>query len=510
MSLEMKKECVKTGDKLKEASFEQRIDMDIALPDYCADIKKILRCTLVPGIHTVSQSGERASARGTGTVRIIYLTEGDKADVFEKSWDLSSSVQFSELSPEAIVRATAVVDFVNCRAVSQRKISVSASVSTIFTLYGAREEFFVIGDEKNSIQVKKEKLVCEVHHGFFEKTFDLSETVALSSEHPPVGKIVSCNSRIVNESHKLSSGKLLVKGDAVTDILYIPEKAENALHTYSHTMPVSQIIDLKNVPDGALCSLEIKTCQLLCSLKADSSGSNRLIDIALRVSAFVNAYEKKECEVITDCYCTDYETQESFELSGMRCPVRAISEARQTKVEAELSAPVKEVGFASCTEITKNIRYTEDKVQLDCSAVIFMLCTDENGIPCCNEKNIDFDFSYSVVKKCNDPSGSFSLEPVNVSVAVSSDGKAEITLDYNVTGKVYGSFGKKILKSMSVLEDKPRSDGKSALTVYFAEAGEKLWDIARGHNTTVELVRQENGIDAEELGEKMMLLIPCG
>ena len=506
MSFELKKERVRTGCKLKETSFEQKVDMDITLPDYCADIKKILRCTVEPGVHTVSLSGERVSAKGTGTVRVVYLAEGDKIDVYEKNCDLSSFASLKDISPEAAVTALSAVDFVNCRAVSQRKISVNASVSTIFTCYGAREEIYALEDENGIIQVKKKKAVCENNLGFFEKTFDMAETVALNSEHPPVEKILYCSSHITNVSHKLSQGKLLLKGDAVTKICYLTEKG---IHMFSHSMPVSQIIDLRQAPDTALCKIKLRVCQRLCSVKADSSGSNRLVDIALRVSAFIEAYEKKELEVITDCYCTDYEIKESFEKPQLICPVREINETRQIKGELELSSPIKEISFAACPVITKNVKCTEDDVHFDCSALIFIMYTDENGVACCQEKNLDFDFSYSVVKKCTDPFGAFSLEVTGVSVNGFSKDRAELTVDFTVSGNVSCNYERKILRQLTVFDERPVKSGEAALTLYFADKGEKLWDIARAHNSTIELIMQENSLKTQLVGEKAMLMIPC-
>lgn len=508
MSTELKNESVKTGKKLKEASFEQRFDMDITLPDYCADIKKILRCTLVPGLHTVNISGERVTAKGTGTVRIIYLAEGDRTDVFEKSTELSSSVQIKDIAPDSAVTAYSVVDFVNCRAVSQRKISVSASVSTVFGHYGLKEESFATADTDSCIQTKKEKLTCEEHLGFFEKIFDMAETVALNSENPPIGKIISAKCRCLNESHKLSSGKLLIKGDAVTEICYIPEGENGRFHSFSHSMPISQIIDLRDIPDSALCNVRLRVCQQLVAVKADSSGSNRLADISLRVGAFISADEKKEYEVITDCFCTEYETEESYEKPEMLCLVREINETEQAKAVTELPVTVKEICFSECVEISKTAKYTDDKVSFDCSALVFIMYIDEKGVPGCCEKNLDFGFSYSIAKKCKEPFGEFSVEAQSLTCTLNAADKAELVLDYCVSGKIYCNYENKILKKLSVLKDKPKRNN-AALTLYFAEKGEELWNIARRHNTTVELIKQENMIKSETVTEKAMLLIPC-
>ena len=48
-----------------------------------------------------------------------------------------------------------------------------------------------------------------------------------------------------------------------------------------------------------------------------------------------------------------------------------------------------------------------------------------------------------------------------------------------------------------------------ALTVYYCEGGEKIWDIAKRYSTTVELIKRENGIDGDTVAKKRMLLIPC-
>ena len=44
--------------------------------------------------------------------------------------------------------------------------------------------------------------------------------------------------------------------------------------------------------------------------------------------------------------------------------------------------------------------------------------------------------------------------------------------------------------------------------VRFCSGGEKVWDIARKYNTTVEDIMSENELTSDEIGEKMMLMIP--
>lgn len=503
------KERVSVGVKFCEASAQERIDNEITLPDYCMDIKKLLRCSLIPGVHSVNVSGERVNLKGTAVLRVIYLADGDKADVFEKSIDLAMSSQLKNIPDTAVVNAKVTVDFVNCRAVSQRKFSISAEVRTVFSCFcGKTEEYIKPCGEKN-LQMKTENTECENLLGFYGKTFDMSETVAFNSENPPVGRVVSCTAHSENQSYKLSSGKLLIKGDIVTTVRYIPENDTDSFHYITHSMPLSQIVDVRDLPDGTDCDIRLNVNQVLCNVKADSSGSNRLLELSLRVEGFIKATEKKKCETVTDCYCTDYEIEAVYESPELLVPVREINEISQAKAFAEFSAPIKNIHFADCISLNTNIKYAPDKAELDCSALVFMMCCDENGVPCCYEKNLDFNIGYSIVKKCSDIFGDFEIEPISVSCSSDSENRAEMKLDYRIRGKIYDRHKGRILREVSLCQQEDKKTKGAALTLYYCDVGERLWDIAKSHNTTVALIKEENSLKKDIIEEKMMLLIPC-
>lgn len=509
MSHEAKNKSVKVGRKLYEISDTQNIEQEIILPDYCKEIKKLLKCTLIPGIHSVSLSGEKATAKGTGVIRVVYLGEGDEVDVFEKSCDLSSSVQMKDVPSASAIKARQKTDFLNCRVMGQRKLLVSAGVSTVFSCFCVGEEKYICESQKESIRTKTQKLECEEISSFFEKTFDMSETVVLNTEHPSVGKIISCDSICTLESKKFSSGKLLLKGEVKIDICYLPEKTANTFHRMTHTMPISQIIDIGEGSQNTEYDVALESKQLLCNLKSDSSGSNRLIELLLRVSAFIAFFEKKHCEVITDCYCTDLEIETDYSQPDFYRPLRRIDETTEQKCEIDFSSPIKEICFAKCLEVSEKLNCSANRATVSCSALIGIIYLDEKGIPSYCEKNADFEIAYSVMAKCRELSGNLDVDALSVVVSPLGNEKAQVTLNCKVRGRLYCKHESRILKKLSVLEDKPKKDKGAALTVYFPEKGEKLWDIARNHNTTVELIMQENGITDENDVRQQMLLIPC-
>jgi len=78
----------------------------------------------------------------------------------------------------------------------------------------------------------------------------------------------------------------------------------------------------------------------------------------------------------------------------------------------------------------------------------------------------------------------------------------------NISGCIFDSVRRKTVTSIECSDSDGKKTSGAALTVYFADAGEEIWDIARRYNTTVEAVEQENGITGETVAQKCMLLIP--
>ena len=49
---------------------------------------------------------------------------------------------------------------------------------------------------------------------------------------------------------------------------------------------------------------------------------------------------------------------------------------------------------------------------------------------------------------------------------------------------------------------------QSAMTIYYADAGESIWSIAKRYNTSISAVMEENNLEDEFLPEKKIVLIP--
>ena len=66
MDFNMQKQKLICDELWQEVSTQQSVETEITLPDYCSDIKRILKCIMTPGITNVSVSG-----RGSSVLRFV-------------------------------------------------------------------------------------------------------------------------------------------------------------------------------------------------------------------------------------------------------------------------------------------------------------------------------------------------------------------------------------------------------------------------------------------------------
>ena len=134
MDLSIKRQKLTCDELWQEISAQQNIETSITLPDYCSDIKRILKCILRPGINNVSVSGENIGATGKVSLKLIYVNEKDMIDCYEGVEDLTSSAIIKDMPEGTMISASAKVNYVNCRAVSQRKITVEGNIAVLFRI----------------------------------------------------------------------------------------------------------------------------------------------------------------------------------------------------------------------------------------------------------------------------------------------------------------------------------------------------------------------------------------
>ncbi|MFR5070369.1 MAG: LysM peptidoglycan-binding domain-containing protein [Eubacteriales bacterium] len=85
----------------------------------------------------------------------------------------------------------------------------------------------------------------------------------------------------------------------------------------------------------------------------------------------------------------------------------------------------------------------------------------------------------------------------------------EVKVELSLTAAILQEFSYKAIIAASTDEEHPvLKDSKAALIIYYAEAGESLWNIARQYYTSVNAIKEENDLSDDNVVSKGMLFIP--
>lgn len=76
------------------------------------------------------------------------------------------------------------------------------------------------------------------------------------------------------------------------------------------------------------------------------------------------------------------------------------------------------------------------------------------------------------------------------------------------SGVVLSNGIKKYISEITLNPDIGNQCEPCALTIYFGETGEKIWDIAKRYRTTADAIKNENEISGDCIEKSGMLMIP--
>ncbi len=486
---------------------EQPIDCDITLPDYLKDIQKILKCVAVPGVAAVSTSGNRITAEGSVTVRVVYLDEVGCISTYEQGVPFAKHVEVSDLSAAVFVDCVCKTGYMNCRAVNQRRIDIHGAVSLKFTTR-MRQEVAVVTDkvsddiEKRSIQMKIANPVADVG-----RYFAISEVETIK-EHPPVAAIVKTSAYALVNEVKVIKDKALIKGDLLISVSYTTQNS-SAIEFYDTRMPISQIVDAPGLDENEIIDTFLRVTQVNIIPKADGTGEYKLLDISVKILAEMHAY--KECEfcAITDAYSTGRE----LALEVCEVPVLKFAEriSESIVVTNSLDLPeteCREVIDMWCSDLTSNYRFKDGDLEIYGSVTLGVLAGTIGDTCAFYEKTIDFSYTRSLTD-VDDIYLTPSVMLTGQNTIKNADSGIEVKLEFSISANIFTREYISLVTDISESEGKVcKCDDGAALVIYFALSGESVWDIARRYNTTIGAVMSENDITDEVLPCDTMLLIP--
>lgn len=509
MEIKLKKELLNTCELMFENTSEQSVDGDITLPDYCPDIKRILKCMVTPCLTSAQCVGDRVTIDANAFVQVIYVDDNNNIFCYDKTFPLSKAIELGKQIDNPVCDVKLRTAYANTRAVSQRRIDVHASVGISVRITAKRDVELVSDAENCGIQLLKNFDSASDFIGQTIKDFTLNEVMEIGKSKAPVRQIIRQKATPAVSEIKVIANKLLIKGELSVSVLYCKDNTEGGYETYENSMPISQIIELDGIEETSDYSAKMSVSSLNVIPKSDSSGEKRLFDVTAVVCAVIKADKQVNAVFPCDCYSTLYNVKCDKKLVTFEKIIKNSDELIMVKKSEEfLNVSIKEIISVWCDDVVTTYTCTGDELKIIGSTMVSVLAVDTAGQPFYAERNISFEKVKNIEEGCKNLICSAEAVVSATGFVLSDSNKidlrVEIRLYTSLSRKTTGEILTDIQCDTSVTKEKKYS----VLTIYFPDNGELLWDIARKFGTTVEAIKSENEIDNCRISEKCMLFIP--
>ncbi len=505
MDSRLQKHTVASMAPLFPQNEELVISSDFVLPEYCPDVAVVLKCIVAPRIQNRQWSSGQLLLDGITVIRVLYLDE-ERRQVrsAEFSQPFSISMRSADTAQNPPVCVDILQEYVNCRATSPRRLEVRGAFTVCATAPMMKPTQIIDVGDGDGFCVRTDECSCSAPHTAAERVVALNEVFDFPSDLPSAELLLGGDCHACVQECKVLTGKVIVKGQVYIHQLYTDDTSSGDVYTLDYTVPFSQILDVDGVADGTPCTAEVSVLSDIERCCLNAAGQNAAMEVALKLLVQVQTYRCDTVKTVTDVYHRRY----PLDAQTQELSLRTFMGTQRQNVTVQRSLELPSTDLRQIVDVWVQPpslvgRCEDGTVHLDGRMVVCMLVKDTEGMVSYYERPEDVRLELSGC--CDSAMARATVCGVNYTT---SDSHLELRVSLAVSATLWQHRDCRVVSEVTLHEEDAYPPERASLRLYYAQAGERVWDIARQCHTSPEGICRENDLHDDVLSEKKVLLVP--
>ncbi len=499
------KQTVMLSRPVMDIHEEYVLSGDFVLPEYCPDVAVVLKCVLTPYISGRQWNGDQLMLEGTAALRILYLDE-ERQCVREAEFSQPISCALrGEGNPQGTMVQTELVPaYANCRATSPRRLEVHAAFMIHARGMQAEEQELVSATQEQGVYMQTMPICTTAPKAWAERMTVVNEVLDFDSTLPEAEQLLGGYCEATVQECKLLSGKAIVKGHVFVHQLYTDDSARGSTHVLEYTLPFSQILDVDGVNEGDLATAAVTLLSDTQRTAIGSTGQNTAIEVTVKLLIQVQVHGTTECMLVTDAYHGRFPMELHRRPIPLQCLMGIQRQNAMVQKNMELpSTDMKEILDLWVQPVASPTVCQDGKAQLSGRLLISMLVRLADDSIAYYERPEEFQLEYPIQGDAVD--ACYRVMGVQYTA---TDSHLELRVQLAIGMDMWSRQTVEAVDTMTLQEDCAYPAENAAVKLYFAQPGERVWDIARECHASPTALREENDLREDIIQKKTALLIP--
>ncbi len=486
---------------------EQLADVDLTLPDYCPDIEKILKCTLTPKIQSKSLTGGQLCVEGICVVSVMYIESMKKSiRCCEQNVNFSQCFSVKETPDNPVILTKTKSEYINCRALSPRRLVMHGA----FSLYAkvlSTKMTNIFAPKDLRLETYKKTVRCADLKSLCQEQFTICEEISVADK-PAIESVLHSDVSVSITDSKAVTGKIMLNGEINLRMFYLTDVESGETAKLDYILPFNQIIDCEGINENTINCLSCEVMSYDIRLKNDMLSEKPAVLLDAKLCVTEEGYIVTEESIVTDAYSVLCASQPKFEQMKLIEEVIPVSDVHMEKVSIKVDdGKISKILDIYTDYVTSEKTVVDDVLKIIGKINICMLALNEVNTPVFIERSFDYEHTPSMIGDCNNIE-LCTAKISSMSYRLADDSTVEIRCEIKINTGAKKDEVITAVSDVELFEDNPFTADDCALTLYFANSGESLWEIAKSHNTRLDLLLSENSVEKHILDFPQMLLIP--
>ena len=475
---------------------QQEQTQEVRISDGMPDIGTVLGAWGQPLIRSKEWRGNGVTISGGVMAWVLYAPEEEDVPQCVQAWiPFQMKWDFEDPGREGTVRVHSLLNSIDARSTSARKLILRAGIHTLAEAYAPGHMcVYEPGDLPDDLQLLKNTYPITVHAESGEKMVSLEEELVLPTTSPKPERLVRYSLCPEMVDKKVMTDKVVFRGSAIVHVTY---SAENGgIYSWDFEVPFSQFAELDKEYD------QDATADIMMAITGAELeiGEDGVLHLKAGLTGQYVIREKRCVEIVEDTYspCRSVTPQ----IQHLEMPM--ILEEKADTVRAELTAPLPAVRVA---DITFTPDFTEMMMQQD------VLCGEMKG----QFQVLYYDDDGMLQGIAPRWSSEFSVpagENCKMEVTPWVSGTAQATVN-GVNGMFRGDVLVNCVTSARqgitavtglVLGEKTEPDPNRPSLVLRRPEDMTLWEIAKESGSTVEAIMNANQLSGEPEDDRILVI----